>query len=333
MMMRMRIAIVFIGLALTAGFIFLQSRRADGIGTTDAQRRAYMVSLFESSSPEGAFARFKNGYADSDMPTQHLGAHIYGEMLYEREGIEAFSVCDASFGFGCFHSFIASAISEQGEDIVKELDEACVATHGVLGLGCPHGIGHGLVSYEGYSEGALLKSLDLCGTLAWKGRFGGCSDGVFMEYNFRMMETDPRDRLRTFSYEDRHDPCLSVGEEWKHSCYYNQVAWWIATAPSDAGKVVNAYCSEIAGDDLVTTCFRGVGAASVTQRALDARGAIAYCDALPTSRENTLACREGVAWSLYANPDSRTTVEVACSEGLTTEESAACRANHQFFIQ
>lgn len=297
-----------------------------------ADERGQIEALFDGNSSAEAYQLLKDEYQSGEQAAQHNAGHIFGEFLYRDEGLDGFSVCDGALGFGCYHTFIAAAIAEHGEDVIKTLDATCVGAFGEGGLGCFHGIGHGLLSYEGYRTEDVARALELCAGLSWQRPLGGCSDGVFMENNFRVMETDPKDRNRPFTLEDRHEPCVSIPEKHREACYFSQPGWWMQ-GQNRAQKDIAVWCGEAANETLRRSCFRGAGYAQAPFVQFDATRGIAYCDAFPGSGNGRLWCREGLAWALYADPALRDRAEIVCSDGLTAVQSKQCQDEYLFVIQ
>ena len=296
--------------------------------------RAHIESLFDTITPSDAYLAFKREHSSPEPLTDHLAAHVFGEVLYEQAGLSGFSVCDAEFGFGCYHSFIARAIAERGEDVVKELDSACVEAFTEAGLGCSHGIGHGILSSLGYRIEDVVSALSLCGGLSWQRPYGGCQDGVFMEYNFRTMEADPKERTRSFSLEERHEPCRAIEERFRAACYFGQPAWWLSAlrdAP-DASERMAAYCTEAGSEELVRACFRGLGYAFAPQVGFDVARGSSFCDGAAQGEKKTW-CREGLAWALYADPAWRHDSPAACTGGMSEQAAKQCEDEYLFTIQ
>lgn len=290
-----------------------------------------VAALFEHHSSIEAYELVKKEYRTADQAVQHTAAHNFGELLYTREGLDGFSICDGDFGFGCFHTFIAAAIAEHGENVIATLDATCVSTFGAEALGCFHGIGHGLLSYEGYRTEDVARALHACEKLSWKRPLGGCSDGVFMEHNFRVMETDPNDRNRPFLLDERHEPCVSIPTQFREACYFSQPGWW-QQSPDRTAKEIGAWCAEAASETLERACFRGAGYAHAPSVQFDASAGAAYCDAFTTPSKVRVWCREGLAWALYADPATRDRAGLACSLNLSSSEASECSAEYLFVI-
>lgn len=302
---------------------------------TGEDLRSQVQMLFRTHDASRAYEEFKSMYGDENITETHPAAHVFGEVLYEHEGIEGFSVCDAAFGFGCFHSFIGLAIAEHGIGAIQQFDEICIDSYGEAGLGCVHGIGHGVLAYYGYSNEALTTSLSACDALSWKHPYGGCRDGVFMEYNFRLMQGDAERVNRTFAHALRHAPCDSVSARDLSACYFAQPAWWEGALRGDstAGHTMLSYCREVDAQDGKEACIRGIGYATAPQHHFDPDAGIAYCDALNGSERELVLCREGYAWALWSDPQYREMSDKVCTEGLKEASAQRCAAEYLFTIQ
>lgn len=302
--------------------------------TRDAlSQRAQISSLFDTRSAVGAFEFFKTENAKRPVPAQHTAAHLFGEVLYEKKGLEGLSVCDGSFGFGCFHTLIGLAIADHGTGVVKDLDAACITAYGPGGTGCFHGLGHGLLSYFGYTNIGADRALSLCGTLSWQRPLGGCADGVFMEYNFRTMEADPSKQYRPFTEADTYEPCLSLSM-YAEGCYFGLPAWWATALPNDTSLParLGALCEGVATGDLKRSCYRGIGYGILPVIEFEATRGESFCDATAKG-EARVWCREGLAWAFYADPATREQAEGICSTHLSESEALQCSKGYLFVIQ
>lgn len=290
---------------------------------------AHVEGLLDRHTPAEAYGLFTQELEKEELLDQHTLAHVFGEVLYEKVGIGGFTVCDGSFGFGCAHSFVGKAITENGAEVVRVIDEQCIRHFGDYETGCFHGIGHGLLAYYGYGTNEVAQSLGLCAELSWKHPISGCSDGVFMEYNFRLMEADPNKRHRPFAAEDRYQPCAAINL-YKEGCYFALPAWWATDSAARPEDVLGKYCSEVKHGALQTACFRGIGYALFPLVSFDASAGIAACDRVGNG--GALRCREGLAWAFFADPASRDQAERICDDGLTEKEAAVCTSEYLFAI-
>ena len=324
------VAILVLGLVLFGLFF----RSEAGAGKADTQERRDIEQSFSDGTPQDAYAAFVKKNSDATEQKQHLTAHSFGEVLYEHEGMNGFPVCGAEFGFGCYHGFMGALVNEHGIDAVGQLDAACIRVHGNLGLGCFHGIGHGLVSYYGYGISDLDKVLSVCGTLTWKGTYGGCADGAFMEYNLRTMQSDTGSVRRPFSAEASHEPCDSVESQFKIVCQFNQGEWWRQSlrGETDASSQIGALCISLTNFEEKKGCFRGVGYSYAAPLDFNAVKGADFCEQYRSVSGNANRwCREGYAWALYAT-GAREGATSVCTDGLSKSESTRCLKEYLFVI-
>lgn len=272
--------------------------------------RSGISELLERVSAPDAYAIFKQQTAALPEEKRHAAAHIFGEALYRKEGVEGVSVCDSSFGFGCYHSFFGIAIAEHGPKIASILDSGCFKAYGVLGTGCPHGIGHGLMWHLGDTE--LAAALSYCREMRYQGTIGGCSDGVFMEYNEHTMATGGGwVGRRPYEEGRRHEPCTEIEARFREACYYRQSDWWFRSLGGDV-KTVGAYCAEAMTLDEQTACYRGLGYTIATEARYVPDVAAASCKLLETTTARN-RCLEGAAWALISNPEHASSASLVCS--------------------
>lgn len=325
-----RLALIFAIALLTLALLFIFDHSSEDETLFDVTH-SRVARLLDTHEPAEAYQIFKTESTGLPENEQHLAAHVFGEALYAKGGEALFSVCDGEFGFGCFHGFTGAALAERGEGILPALDASCVEEYGLQGTGCFHGLGHGLVSYFGYEHDALERALSLCETLSWKKPMSGCSDGVFMEYNFRTMEEDPAKRYRAYSFEERLEPCASL-TRYPLSCYFGLSAWWITALPESESlpKELGMHCRSVAKDTNRQACFRGIGYGIAPHVAFDPKQGAEFCDDA-ASDEERLWCREGLAWSLFSDPAKRSLTDQAC-EGLGAEESQ-CKRGYLFAVE
>lgn len=321
--------LLFLGVAAGIAVFFV----ADTPPEAYAEQKEDIVKLLDGRTAEEAYSLFMQRYGELSVGPGHQAAHIFGELLYDREGMRGMSVCDGNFGFGCFHSFVSSAIAEHGERIIPELDVICLDAYGPQGLGCFHGIGHGVLANRGYELGDLTYALDECSGLLWNKRYGGCSDGVFMEYNLRTMEGESA-QSRDYTDATRHEPCATIDDTSGVVCYFNQPAWWLVSFPDDDSQRtrIGQLCEEVRNTEERQACFRGIGYAYAPRDGFDVTMGVSTCESASNIEQDERWCREGLAWALYADPDFRHDAETAC-RGLSTDEENACLDGYLFTLK
>lgn len=264
----------------------------------EKMRSAFQRSIEEVGGQE-AYASFLETVDQSPIDT-HTQAHIFGEALYNVEGLEGVSVCDTSLRFGCYHSFFGQAIFEKGIEILPELNLLCRSNYGE-DTKCQHGLGHGLLVYTGYEE--LLPALELCESIDAE-QTGGCLGGVFMEYNFHTMDqVDGGLFLRPLK-DDPYEPCNTLPERFHPACYLEQVQWWETVYAADF-VYIGTLCEPLSKESgAYASCHRGVGNHYAEVSLFDFDKIEAVCSSLATD-EATQYCREGVTWLIVGREEHK----------------------------
>jgi hypothetical protein len=243
----------------------------------------------QEEGAEKAYAQFVKEAPQREIAT-HSQAHAFGEALYETEGLDGLRVCDSSFEFGCYHSFFGVAVNAEGIETLPKFDQACKNKYGDQNLPCQHGIGHGILVYTDYNQ--LEPALELCETISDLPT-GGCSSGVFMEYNFHTMD-DSVDFIRTAG-DDLYEPCDTLPQRFQASCYFEQVQWWESVFNKDY-KRIGELCAQLtAGSAEYTACYNGIGNYVAASAAYDFEKIAAQCLLMPDAASQGL-CHEGASW-------------------------------------
>ncbi len=112
----------------------------------------------------------------------HLLAHTVGDILYKQKGAAGILLCTQDFRNACSHTIVIGTLLEKGPDSFKEIAALCKKAPGGPGAYtmCFHGLGHGVLAYNGYD---LAKAAEMCGL---SGAPGGkeeaeCIGGTVME--------------------------------------------------------------------------------------------------------------------------------------------------------
>ncbi|MFT7507314.1 MAG: hypothetical protein ACI92I_000457 [Acidimicrobiales bacterium] len=256
----------------------------------------YWQAIIEKEGGFQAYKLFGEMYSGYDYNEQHDFVHRFGEALYKTEGVPGVAVCDSNYGFGCYHSFFGWALIDNGLDILTELDKSCIETYGEKGLGCQHGIGHGVLAEIGSDN--LNDALEACTVLNWKGPIGGCTSGVFMEYNFTtMVGGGTRDPEKS----EAHYPCTALDKKFQLSCYFEQPAWWIAHTQHDY-MYTGSKCAAIETKLNREACYKGVGNTVAGSAGYSIKGIQKACSKMPNA-EGEILCIEGAAWITSAQPE------------------------------
>ena len=245
----------------------------------------------QKDGAEDSYTAFKSEASKLDSVSAHAESHAFGEALYELKGLEGLSTCDSSFEFGCYHSFFGLAVSAEGIGTLPKFDQACKTKYGDRNLPCQHGIGHGILVYTDYN---LVKALELCETISTLPT-GGCSSGVFMEYNFHSMAENADGSYLREKSENLYEPCDTLPTRFQASCYVEQVQWWQGIEKGDF-KIIGHLCAALpVHSDVYEACYHGVGNYGATQVSSEFEGTIKICALMPNEESEAL-CHEGASW-------------------------------------
>lgn len=306
---------LIIGVLILIVAIFIQQQNP-GV-TYDIQdlprlRGQLRRDLQRGRDPQQVYADFKQALVDVPNTVAHPASHVFGETLFDVVGIKGIETCDASFGFGCFHSFMGSAVSRSGVSAVHELDGICSRLFTpAQRSGCLHGIGHGLGEYFGPER--ITRQLEICASLSRKEELFGCSDGVFMEYHF------PQQRILALEEKNRYAPCGAIGGLYEASCYLNLPSWWRDALREDWGSI-QALCEGVADSTNREYCFLGIGYAVAIVTTHDVGVARATCDRL--SGDAKMFCRAGASAGLFDGIEPGDAGRILC-DGLGEQCVAA----------
>ena len=288
--------------------------------TQIARLRSSFSSAIRGMGPEKAYSLLREGILQKPYGQQHAIVGLFGEVLYKDLGIEGLIWCDDAYGFGCYHGFFEKAITRKGIDILYDLDAACVSKFGLLGLGCPHGIGHGLGEYLG--PGNLAQQLDYCKGLSWKGALFGCQSGVFMEYNFPSLALNGTSQIKTRPWDEAHAeaPCDHVDNQFRRACYFELTAWWQEVLSKNYAKI-GVLCGDLTDAGEREACFMGVGYNVNLVTDFNPQYFIRVCHDMP--QDGVVPCRAGASWAFTASIDHKKEAPILCS-GMDTDMNIKC---------
>ena len=279
-----------------------------------------------------AYELFKREAERIPSPSQRHGlAHIFGLALYKTEGLPGIEVCDNSFVYGCYHSFLSEAIKENGIGVVKELSDVCVAKFGEDDYVCRHGLGHGIVGHAGYSKKDILDALKVCSGIAGESGLSGCASGVFMEYNMRTM-VDPSGTGRYVrEYEgDPFYPCNAVAEEFLPSCYKEQPNWWKHVFDWDYKKI-GELCFMAPSSELTGVCVQSLGSSSVINYNYDAERVSEVCSYMPNEK-TSVSCIFSAAATYVGRDISENGLVSSLCRNFSGDRAVLCKnAVHEGF--
>ena len=256
---------------------------------------------------DAAYEKLKVIYIDRTPQEGHNISHLFGDALYKHEGDEGLKVCDNNFAFGCYHGFLSAALTARGLEVVPELNEACMNKNGKSETGCRHGIGHGLLEYLGPEE--LEQALKICSSLQEVTSLG-CTQGVFMEYNRPGLNTQFLGLRKLERQDDVYEPCASLPEMFKESCFYEQSQWWVGVFQKDYQKV-GLLCKGLEVEGERENCFFGVGISAAERSGYDVGSTINNCNQMPEI-EDQVDCRSAAVWVFEASQKYRDSAQSIC---------------------
>ncbi len=222
------------------------------------------------------YEELKNAYQNNY--NQHVVGHIFGDLVYEKDGVKGIEICDTALYWGCYHAITSSAIADKGLQAIHDLDKICKQKTSVSAI-CAHGIGHGLVDYFGPSH--LLTALESCELIEGD---ESCFTGVFMQYNFPTdSEKEGLDvQVRPFIAGQEYSPCGDFPEKYDQSCYAELPRWWDRVFSSDFQKM-GLYCSSIKDKKRSDSCFAGIGGMVSLLADPSLEKTLSTCQKLPNS--------------------------------------------------
>lgn len=261
--------------------------------------RAQWGAYLEAHDGEALLFEIEERFKEDGPYDQHFAAHIAGELLYEHDGADALSVCTSLYGFGCYHGFISSAISEGGEAAIEKLDRTCVEALGapLETETCQHGVGHGILEYVGYTN--VDAALALCKETDDILPALGCKSGVYMEYFNPMSDTvaDAQSLVPTFDSRDPLSVCDDADEDAMRTCMFEAHSWWHDTARLSVPEI-GRLCDMAPNASVRSFCYLGHGNYIAPQFDFDIARSVAHCD-LMEKNDGKAMCRAGVFWRLH----------------------------------
>lgn len=297
--------------------------------------RATKENFVERIQKSGGDAVWGELLADSASMSQtrsHTLAHIFGEALFEVEGVDGFSSCGVALLYGCIHQFMGMAISTHGAAVATRLYEECIQKPGGGSLTCLHAMGHGFVGYYGYSSQNLQASMQACDQLEPEQRpyFYRCLNGVFMEYNFHILDTAEGTfgSRRPLEETNRYTPCDSLEGRHALSCFRQLPLWWFksdtGSTPDAAIEKIGRYCDvQKVGSDARRYCFMGVGFVVAKIADVDPSVANRLCRTAAESPEEFVQCFSEFVYQLHINGVMDYVLQCS-SAGLTGELLKYC---------
>lgn len=290
-----RSSLSFILLALIALsiciFIFLYHFIPHSTGITDFDT-AWSNNIKQKGAQQ-AYNQFKQQYQNSPVGTQHMYAHLFGSLLYQREGLSGISICDDSLSYGCYHSFLSAAIQDHGLSIITKLESICDTSFPKYPAPCVHGIGHGVMAY--FEDTDLARALQTCSLLKHNGPYDGCMGGIFMEYNLKSMQnpTFTPSLMRPFDGTNPFAPCPDLPTMYQLTCYERLPEWWnFQLGLGKHFKEMGDLCGQIENFLYKNACYEGIGSSAYFTGMYNNVHSLSFCNALSDATGKSICIQQ-----------------------------------------
>lgn len=253
--------------------IFSKPKETVFLNMSFDQLKKYFTDLANQKGAKAAYEVLKN----ANLPVNtdlHLLGHIVGDVLYKQQGAKGIQVCTRDFRNACSHSIVVGLFTDKGEEALDEIKQACQKAPGGGGayIMCYHGLGHGILAFEGYD---FLKTIELCkktGTSEHQNsEYPECVSGAVMEIISGGGHDPKLWTIKRAEYFKKADPlhiCSSdfMPEEVRGRCYdYLTPYLWEAVGGDinnptrvDFQKAFRL-CDEIVEEEYRNICFGGFG--------------------------------------------------------------------------
>jgi hypothetical protein len=216
-------------------------------------------TISQQQGAQRAYEYLKQQWQNNQIAGHDL-AHVIGRLAYQQLGDKGFGICDANFGFGCYHGLMATLIKQQGDRGIETARRACnsLVPRGQA-ISCIHGIGHGIMG----SKGEVLLAVSTCQGFPSEDK-PYCFDGVFMEYYTSILKGEVQ--KPAVAGDKPWQFCSSVPKEAQTQCVRNQTVYMLYIQP-EGYRDVAASCMTLASD-LQPFCTHSFGLIA-TQRSQD----------------------------------------------------------------
>ncbi|HEV8311269.1 MAG TPA: hypothetical protein VGW35_26715 [Methylomirabilota bacterium] len=237
------------------------------------------------AGPEALMAKLLQDSRGGSIFDCHHAAHQIGRVAYGLYGARTFQRGDASCHAGYYHGAMEAFLQERGtRNLAAEIEQLCNDFGTRFGkFQCFHGVGHGVMAYEGYN---LPKALEGCGHLATAYSRGACYEGAFMENFVAGQGFGALAGHRTpWLSRDPHFPCNGISQDpgLQFHCYQMQTSWMLFLYQLDFEKVARE-CLR-ARPDMIPVCFKSFGRDAAAQSRRDPAEIARLCGRVPRVRE------------------------------------------------
>lgn len=200
----------------------------------------------------------------------HLLGHIIGDILYKQQGAKGILHCTQDFRNACSHTIVIGTLLEKGPDSFGEIADLCRKAPGGPGAYtmCFHGLGHGVLAFNGYDLPKAVKMCEKSGT-GLGPEYTECVGGTIMEMIAGVH--DPQvwavQAKKYFKADDPLYPCTAdfIPHQAKGICYTYITPHLFLSAGANLGHPdpetfaeAFSYCEPLSGGDRAS-CLGGFG--------------------------------------------------------------------------
>lgn len=178
---------------------------------------------------------------------KHLISHEIGALMYRSHGPDSIVDCEDDGLNGCLHGFIIEAIVDIGYGGVYEMIGKCKNYSDHAYKMCVHGAGHAFLAISNYE---IDSAISMCDELVLSLSDPGyevkkwCGNGLFMENVHGDHNGLIPIRHPSLSTENLLQPCDSMREDYKATCFNNQAGWWHQLNGGDINLTI-AGCDQV----------------------------------------------------------------------------------------
>lgn len=204
----------------------------------------------------------------------HLLGHVVGDILYKQQGANGIQICTQDFRNACSHSIVVGLFTDKGENALSEIENSCGKAPGGLGAYtmCYHGLGHGVLAYEGYDFQKTIKLCQKTGTSEHSNQeYPQCVSGAVMETisgGFHDRWLWERERPKYLKTDNPFFICSPpfMPEEARSLCYNYITPYLWETIGANRGNPTPEdfeksfkLCDQILEENYRNTCYGGFG--------------------------------------------------------------------------
>jgi hypothetical protein len=268
-------ALVAINVALAAVLLaplagpYPEVRKLEGNSMNFKELSVYFERLAKDKGAVYAFDVLKRAHIPPNTDI-HLVAHGIGDVLFDEKGTLGILDCTDDFRNACSHQIVINTLVREGPDSFPKIADICrQAPGGKNGYSmCFHGLGHGVLAYNGYDLGLAAKMCSMSGPA--KGQEDiQCVGGAVMEMMAGVHDPEVwKEQAVKYLTKDPLSPCNTpvIPEHAKHICYiyltprlFEAGGQVPGTRPDpEALRKAMSFCDRLSGDHR-RACFGGFG--------------------------------------------------------------------------